>query len=175
MLISPNNCQFGSKFWIRFDETDAFLINTRHKCSLRTRMEPWTSEPLNPWTPTNISISILGNLIDPFCSLFKVPCSRLVLWRVHGFEFLVLRTFKRKSRVTAQYIWEDQKDYISQSTQRPQRFKKIIKYFFSAFPVIPAREIPSVLVRCPISSPHNYGNPTFPYKDHWQNNLGQNN
>ena len=40
MLISPNNCQFGSKFWIRLDETDAFLVNTRHKCSLGTRMEP---------------------------------------------------------------------------------------------------------------------------------------
>ena len=25
MLISPNNCQFGSKFWIRPDEADAFL------------------------------------------------------------------------------------------------------------------------------------------------------
>jgi hypothetical protein len=28
MLISPSNCQFSSKFWIRPDEADAFLINT---------------------------------------------------------------------------------------------------------------------------------------------------
>ena len=27
------------------------------------------------------------------------------------------------------------------------------------------------IVRCPISSSHNYGNPTFPCKDHWQNNY----
>jgi hypothetical protein len=25
MLTFPNNCQFGSKFWIRPDEADAFL------------------------------------------------------------------------------------------------------------------------------------------------------
>ena len=37
------------------------------------------------------------------------------------------------------------------------------------------RRISVSLVRCPISSPHNYGNPTFSYKDHWQNHLGQNN
>ena len=28
MLIFPNNCQFGSKFWISPDEADAFLVNT---------------------------------------------------------------------------------------------------------------------------------------------------
>ena len=40
MLIFPNNSQFGSKFWIRPDEADAFLVNTHPKCSLGTRMEP---------------------------------------------------------------------------------------------------------------------------------------
>jgi len=45
MLISLNNYQFGSKFWIRLDETDAFLANTRHKYSQGMRMEPGTSEP----------------------------------------------------------------------------------------------------------------------------------
>jgi hypothetical protein len=40
MLISPNNCQFGFKFWIRPDETDAFLVNTYHKFSPGTRMQP---------------------------------------------------------------------------------------------------------------------------------------
>jgi hypothetical protein len=40
MLISPNNCQFGFKFWIRPDEADAFLVNTYHKCSPGTRMQP---------------------------------------------------------------------------------------------------------------------------------------
>jgi hypothetical protein len=40
MLISPNNCQFGSKFWIRPDEADAFLENTHPKYSPGTRMEP---------------------------------------------------------------------------------------------------------------------------------------
>ena len=40
MLIFPNNCQFGFKFWIRPDEADAFLINTHPKCSPGTRMEP---------------------------------------------------------------------------------------------------------------------------------------
>jgi hypothetical protein len=34
MLIFPNNCQFGSKFWIRLDEADAFLVNTHPKYSL---------------------------------------------------------------------------------------------------------------------------------------------
>jgi hypothetical protein len=32
MLISPNNCQFGSNFWIRPDEANAFLINAHPKC-----------------------------------------------------------------------------------------------------------------------------------------------
>jgi hypothetical protein len=40
MLIFPNNCQFGSKFWIRPDEADAFLVNTHPKCSPGTRMQP---------------------------------------------------------------------------------------------------------------------------------------
>ena len=39
MLISPNNCQFGFKFWIRPDEADAFPANTHPKCSPGTRME----------------------------------------------------------------------------------------------------------------------------------------
>ena len=43
MLISPNNCQFGSKFWIRPDEADVFLIITHPKCRPGTRREP-----LNP-------------------------------------------------------------------------------------------------------------------------------
>ena len=40
MLIFPNNCQFGSKFWIRPAEADAFLVNAHPKCSPGTRMEP---------------------------------------------------------------------------------------------------------------------------------------
>jgi hypothetical protein len=40
MLIFPSNCQFGSKFWIRPDEDDAFLMNTQPKCSPGMRMEP---------------------------------------------------------------------------------------------------------------------------------------
>jgi len=28
MLIFPSNCQLSSKFWIRPDEADAFIINT---------------------------------------------------------------------------------------------------------------------------------------------------
>jgi len=40
MLIFPNKCLFGSKFWIRLDETDAFLVNMHSKCSPGTRMEP---------------------------------------------------------------------------------------------------------------------------------------
>ncbi len=52
MSIFPSNCQFGSIFWIRPDEDDAFLMNTQAKCSPGTRMEPWTPEPLNPWTAT---------------------------------------------------------------------------------------------------------------------------
>jgi len=43
MFIFPSNCQFGSKSWIRPDETDAFFVNTHPKCSPWTRMEP-----LNP-------------------------------------------------------------------------------------------------------------------------------
>ena len=46
MFIFPSNCQFSFKFWIRTDETDAFLVNTHPKCSPGTRMEPWTPEPL---------------------------------------------------------------------------------------------------------------------------------
>jgi hypothetical protein len=40
MLILPNYCQFGCKFWIRPDEADAFFVNTHPKCSPGTRMEP---------------------------------------------------------------------------------------------------------------------------------------
>jgi len=40
MFIFPNNCLIGSKFWIRPDEVDAFLVNTHSKCSPGTRMEP---------------------------------------------------------------------------------------------------------------------------------------
>jgi len=40
MVIFSNNCQFGSKFWIRPDEADVFLVNTHLKCSPETRMEP---------------------------------------------------------------------------------------------------------------------------------------
>ncbi len=39
-LIFPNNCQFGSKFWKRANEADAFLVNTYPKCSPGTRMKP---------------------------------------------------------------------------------------------------------------------------------------
>ncbi len=42
MLIFPNNCQFGSKFWIRPDEADTFLVNTHPKYSPGTRMQPLT-------------------------------------------------------------------------------------------------------------------------------------
>jgi hypothetical protein len=40
MLISPNNCQFGSKFWISPDEADAIVVNTHLKYSPGTRMQP---------------------------------------------------------------------------------------------------------------------------------------
>jgi hypothetical protein len=40
MLFFPSNCEFGFKYWIRPDETDAFLVNTHPKCSVRMRMEP---------------------------------------------------------------------------------------------------------------------------------------
>jgi len=40
MLIFPNNCQFGSEFWIRPNEADALLVNTHPKCSPGTRMQP---------------------------------------------------------------------------------------------------------------------------------------
>jgi hypothetical protein len=40
MLIFPNNCQFASKFWIKPDEADAFLVNTHPKNSPWTRMQP---------------------------------------------------------------------------------------------------------------------------------------
>ena len=40
ILISPKNCQFGSKFWIRPDEPDVFPINTHPKCSPGTIMQP---------------------------------------------------------------------------------------------------------------------------------------
>jgi hypothetical protein len=37
--ILLNTCQFGSKFWIRPEETDAFLVNTHPKYNPGTRME----------------------------------------------------------------------------------------------------------------------------------------
>ena len=40
MLIFPNNCQFGSKFWIRPEEAAAFVVNPHPKCSPGTRMKP---------------------------------------------------------------------------------------------------------------------------------------
>ena len=40
MLIFPSNCQFGSKFWIRPDKDDVFLVNTHSKCSPGATMEP---------------------------------------------------------------------------------------------------------------------------------------
>ena len=40
MVIFSSNCKFGSKFWIRPVEDDAFIINTRSKCSPGTKMEP---------------------------------------------------------------------------------------------------------------------------------------
>jgi hypothetical protein len=40
VLIFPSNCQLGSKFWIRSDEADTFLVNPHLKCSPGTRMEP---------------------------------------------------------------------------------------------------------------------------------------
>jgi hypothetical protein len=42
MLIFPNNCQFGSKFWMKPNEADVFLLNTHPKCSPGTRMQPLT-------------------------------------------------------------------------------------------------------------------------------------
>jgi hypothetical protein len=44
MLISPNNCQFGSKFWIRPDEADALLVNTHSKCNPGTIRDYASSE-----------------------------------------------------------------------------------------------------------------------------------
>jgi hypothetical protein len=40
MLILPNNCQFGCKFWIRPDEAAAFLVNAHPSCSPGTIVEP---------------------------------------------------------------------------------------------------------------------------------------
>ncbi len=40
MVILSSNCQFGSKFWIRPVEDNAFFINTRSKCSPGMKMEP---------------------------------------------------------------------------------------------------------------------------------------
>jgi hypothetical protein len=31
MLIFANNCHFGSKFWIKPDEAEAFLVNSHPK------------------------------------------------------------------------------------------------------------------------------------------------
>ena len=40
IVIFSSNCQFGSKFWIRPVEDDAFIINIRSKCSPGTKIEP---------------------------------------------------------------------------------------------------------------------------------------
>ena len=40
ILIFPNNCQYGSNFWIRPEEAGTFVVNTHLKCSPGTRMEP---------------------------------------------------------------------------------------------------------------------------------------
>lgn len=40
ILMSPINCRFDSEFWIRLDETDAFLVKIQHQCNLGTRVEP---------------------------------------------------------------------------------------------------------------------------------------
>ena len=40
MLIPPDNCQFGPKFWIGPAEADALLVNTNPKCSPGARMLP---------------------------------------------------------------------------------------------------------------------------------------
>ena len=40
MLIFPNNCQFGSKFWLRPDKVDALFVDTHPKCIPGMRMQP---------------------------------------------------------------------------------------------------------------------------------------
>ncbi len=62
MLISPSNCQFGSKFWIRPYKADTFLVNTHLKCSPGTRMEPWTRATLNPRRRFLVSSTISRNM-----------------------------------------------------------------------------------------------------------------
>jgi hypothetical protein len=47
ILIFPNNCQFGSNFWIRPDEVDAFLVSTHPKCGLGTKNGTLDPESLN--------------------------------------------------------------------------------------------------------------------------------
>ena len=75
MLISPNNCEFGSKFWIRPDEADPFLVNTHLKCIPGTRMEPWTPEPVNAY-----SFLLFYNLLSVLCELCGeiLPISRFI-------------------------------------------------------------------------------------------------
>jgi len=46
MHIFLNNCQFISKFWIRPDKADVFLVNTHLQLSLVTKMEPLNRERL---------------------------------------------------------------------------------------------------------------------------------
>ena len=45
ILIFPNNCQHGSKFWIRPDEADAFIVKIRITKAVQGRV--WNLEPLN--------------------------------------------------------------------------------------------------------------------------------
>jgi hypothetical protein len=46
MLIFPNNCQFGSIFWISLDEADAFLVNKTSQ--MQSRNENATLNPFEP-------------------------------------------------------------------------------------------------------------------------------
>ncbi len=43
MLIFPNNCQFGSNFWVRPDETDAFF--GKYASLMQSRDENGTLNP----------------------------------------------------------------------------------------------------------------------------------
>jgi hypothetical protein len=43
------NCQFGTEFWIRPDEANAFLVYTHPKCSPETRIEPLNLCPVTPF------------------------------------------------------------------------------------------------------------------------------
>ena len=51
MLIFPSNGQFGSKFWIKPDEDDVFLVNTFQMQSgdENGTLNLWTFEPVNAY------------------------------------------------------------------------------------------------------------------------------